>query len=433
MEKLLSGWGRNKFFKCRTYEPKNLQELIKLSNKNFIARGMGRSYGDSSIQKKKTIITKKLNKIIFLDEKKKVIKVETGIIIKNLIEILVSKNLFLPVTPGSKYISIGGMIASDVHGKNHHKVGSFRNHIDEIELLDRNGKLIRCSKNRNRNLFNYTIGGMGLTGLIYSCKFKLKSIKTDLIYQEKIKTINLQDTIKKLKQSNSWEYNVAWIDTSSIGSSIGRSIIYRGYHYGKVKKKNLKFKDKHLFKIFNIIPNWLMNNYVIKFLNNFYYLISFQTKNLISINDYFYQLDKIKNWNYLYGNKGFISYQVVFPERSSFKGISKILDVLRENKNFSFVSVLKYMGRNDGYNSFGMKGYTLVLDFPINKKIYKTLNILDTIVINNKGRIYLCKDSRITYKNFLKMKSGFLDRKFINIRKNNKYFFNSEQSTRLKI
>ena len=188
-------------------------------------------------RKKKTIITKKLNKIIFLDEKKKVIKVETGIIIKNLIEILVSKNLFLPVTPGSKYISIGGMIASDVHGKNHHKVGSFRNHIDEIELLDRNGKLIRCSKNRNRNLFNYTIGGMGLTGLIYSCKFKLKSIKTDLIYQEKIKTINLQDTIKKLKQSNSWEYNVAWIDTSSIGSSIGRSIIYRGYHYGKVKKK----------------------------------------------------------------------------------------------------------------------------------------------------------------------------------------------------
>ena len=176
-----------------------------------------------------------------------------------------------------------------------------------------------------------------------------------------------------------------------------------------------------------------MNNYVIKFLNNFYYLISFPTKNLISINDYFYQLDKIKNWNYLYGNKGFISYQVVFPERSSFKGISKILDVLRENKNFSFVSVLKYMGRNDGYNSFGMKGYTLVLDFPINKKIYKTLNILDTIVIKNKGRIYLCKDSRITYKNFLKMKSGFLDRKFINIRKNNKYFFNSEQSTRLKI
>ena len=179
MEKQLSGWSRNKFFKCKTFEPKNLIELQKLKIKKIITRGMGRSYGDSSIQKKSTLVTKNINKVINLDLKKKIIEVEAGIKIQDLLKIIIPKNFFLPVTPGSKYISIGGMVASDVHGKNHHRSGSFRNHIIELKIIDEKGKLHICSKNKNKTLFNYTIGGMGLTGIIYSCKFRLISIKSE--------------------------------------------------------------------------------------------------------------------------------------------------------------------------------------------------------------------------------------------------------------
>ena len=177
---------------------------------------MGRSYGDSSLKKKSILLTENLNKLLSLDIKNKIVEVESGIKINDLLKILIPKKLFLPVTPGSKFISIGGMVASDVHGKNHHNKGSFRHYIEELKIIDEKGKIHICSKKKNKNLFNYTIGGMGLTGIIYSCKFKLISIKSDLILQEKIKTNNLKQTIKKLKESKGWEYNVGWIDTSEI-------------------------------------------------------------------------------------------------------------------------------------------------------------------------------------------------------------------------
>ena len=242
MEKQLSGWSRNKFIKCKFFEPSSLTELKKISKKKIIPRGMGRSYGDSSLQKKSILSTKKINKIINLDKKKKIIEVEAGISVKDLLKFIIPKNLFLPVTPGSKFISIGGMVASDVHGKNHHKKGSFRHHILELKIIDEKGKLLKCSKKNNRNLFNYSIGGMGLTGVIYSCKFKLISINSDQVYQEKIKTLNLRDTINKLKLSNNWEYNVGWIDTSAGDTRLGRSIIFRGKHLKKSKKKNYYLK-----------------------------------------------------------------------------------------------------------------------------------------------------------------------------------------------
>ena len=174
MEKKISGWANNKFINCKIYYPKNILELKKVIKKKTIARGLGRSYGDSSIQPNSTIITTNLKKILNFDVRKGIIEAESGICIKEIISKTVANGWFLPVTPGSKNITLGGMIASDVHGKNHHKVGSFKNHIIQVKLINRLKKTVICSKKRNRNLFNFTIGGMGLTGIIYSCKFKLK-------------------------------------------------------------------------------------------------------------------------------------------------------------------------------------------------------------------------------------------------------------------
>ena len=433
MEKQFSGWSRNKFVNCKFFEPKSLEELKSLSKRKIIPRGMGRSYGDSSLKRKSILSTKKINKIIRLDLKRKIIEVEAGISIEDLLKIIIPKNLFLPVTPGSKYISIGGMVASDVHGKNHHKKGSFRHHIIELKIIDEKGKLHKCSKKNNKNLFNYSIGGMGLTGIIYSCKFKLISINSDKIFQEKIKTSNLKETIKKLRQSDNWEYNVGWIDTSVDHSKLGRAIIFRGKHLTQTKKDNLKYKENSTFSLNTIFPSWFMNFLSIKVLNYLYYMLNFQNKSNVNINEYFYQLDKVKNWNLIYGKKGFISYQLVIPEKNSHVAIEKILKTLIENKCYSFVSVIKYLGFNDGFNSFGIKGFTLVFDFPLYRNIDLILRKIDQIVIKYGGRIYLCKDSLTNASDFKKMNTGFENSDFKKIRKIKKRFFNSEQSNRLQI
>ena len=295
MKKQLSGWGRNKFINCNIYKPKNLKDLKKIKYSGLIPRGMGRSYGDSSLKKKSILLTENLNKILTFDFKKKVIEVESGLKIVDLLKILIPKKLFLPVTPGSKYISIGGMVASDVHGKNHHQNGSFRHHIIELKIIDEKGQMQTCSKHKNKDLFNYSIGGMGLTGVIYSCKFRLIPIHTDLILQEKIKTKNLKETMKILKESSNWQYNVGWIDTSAKNLNLGRSIIFKGKHVKTPKVKQLTFTESSKLKIKINFPKFLLNHLTIKFLNFFYYILNFQKKSLVKIDDYFYQLDKIKN------------------------------------------------------------------------------------------------------------------------------------------
>ena len=433
MEKLLSGWGRNKFIRCKIYKPKNLKDLKKIKYTSLIPRGMGRSYGDSSLKKKSILLTENLNKILSFDVKNKVIEVESGLKIIDLLKILIPKKLFLPVTPGSKYISIGGMVASDVHGKNHHQKGSFRHHIIELKIVDEKGKVKTCSNLKNKDLFNYSIGGMGLTGIIYSCKFRLISIHSDLILQEKIKTKNLKKTMKTLKESSNWQYNVGWIDTSAKNLRLGRSIIFRGNHKKIAKTKQLKFIDSSKLKIKINFPKFLLNHLTIKFLNFFYYLFNYQEKSLVQIDDYFYQLDKIKNWNLIYGKKGFISYQLVVPEKKSYSAIRHILETLIKNNCYSFVSVIKFLGRNDGYNSFGIKGYTLVFDFPLYDNIYNVLEQINKIVIKNNGNIYLCKDSIVKSSEFKMMNNNFYDKKFQKIRRIKKKYFNSVQSIRLNI
>lgn len=434
MSDLLSGWGRNQVLKCNLKKPKNLDQLKNITRGKLIARGLGRSYGDSSLQKNCTVITSKLNKILYFDKTKGIIETESGISIKEILQHIIPCGWFLKVTPGSKFITVGGMVASDVHGKNHHKFGSFRHQIIELKVLNENNKILTCNKKKNKDLFNYTIGGMGLTGIVYSCRFKLLKIKSNLMYQQKIKNKNIHETIKSLKESSKWTYNVAWIDTSARGKNIGRSILFRAEHS---KEKNLKKLDSTFLKnkrinFKNIFPNWIINSFVINIMNKIYFYLSFNNKSLIDINEYFYQLDKINNWNLIYGSKGFISYQFVIPFRNSTNTILKILHLLNKKKIYSFVSVIKILGKKDGFLSFGIKGFTLVFDFPISKDIYKTLEKIDDIIIKSKGNIYLCKDSRISVNKFSKMKSSFHSFKFLKLRKKMSRF-SSKQSERLKI
>ncbi|MDC0955999.1 FAD-binding oxidoreductase [Candidatus Pelagibacter sp.] len=431
MKKRISGWGRNTASDANISFPKNLKELKKEIKKNCIARGLGRSYGDSSIQPKKTIVTTKLNNIINFNEKTGILESECGVSIKQLNQFIINKGWFLPVTPGSKNITLGGMIAANVHGKNHHKVGSFGKYVISFKILDNKNRLISCSKTKNNKLFKYTIGGMGLTGVIFSSKIKLKKIFSDVIYEEKIKCDNLKETLANINKSKNWEYNVSWIDTSSSNKEIGRSIVSRG-HFQKTKKKDIfNYSTKEIFTLPNIFPFSLMNRFMIKILNTLYFNLSRTGKNLTSIDNFFYPLDKIKNWNNVYGKKGFISYQCSVPYKNAYKSIFEILMTMKKYKAYSFVSVLKSMKKKDFPLSFGQNGFTLVFDFPNYKDIAIILNKVNDIVLKYNGKIYLAKDSIISKKKFKDLHSEFYNREFISLRKKSNYFFNSLQSKRL--
>ena len=431
MKKRISGWGRNTAIVANISFPKNLKELKKEIKKNCIARGLGRSYGDSSIQPNKTLVTTNLNKIINFDHKKGILESECGVSIKQLNEFIINKGWFLPVTPGSKNITLGGMIATNVHGKNHHKVGGFGKYVVSFKILDNKNRLISCSRKKNRKLFNYTIGGMGLTGVIYSSKVKLKQIFSDLIYEEKIKCKNLRETLININKSKNWEYNVSWIDTSSSNNEIGRSIVSRGYFHKTNKRNIINYSSKEIFTLPNIFPFSLMNRFMIKILNTLYFNFSSSGKNLTSINDFFYPLDKIKNWNNVYGKKGFISYQCSVPFKNSYKSILEILMTMKKYKTYSFVSVLKSMKKKDFPLSFGQNGFTLVFDFPNYKDIAMILNKVNDIVLKYNGKIYLAKDSIIEKEKFKDLNHEFYNDEFLKLRKKSNYFFNSLQSKRL--
>jgi len=275
---------------------------------------------------------------------------------------------------------------------------------------------------------------MGLTGIIYSCRFKLKKISSNFLYRETIKNNNLKQTLDCINKSNKWEYNVAWIDTSAHENSIGRSIITRANFIKKGKTTEFYEKKRiNLGIILNMIPSLFMNRYLIKLLNELYFYFHKSYIDTIDIDTFFYPLDSIKKWNKIYGSKGFISYQCSISKKNSYSKIKEILQKIKKEKIYSFVSVLKSMSKTDKEISFSQKGYTLVFDFPIYSNVYKVLDNIDELVKKNKGKIYLCKDSRISKKRFIEINNEFMKKDFTALRKTQKFFFDSIQSKRLGI
>ncbi|MBK5285575.1 MAG: FAD-binding oxidoreductase, partial [Bacteroidia bacterium] len=325
---------------------------------------------------------------------------------------IIPKGWFIPVSPGTKFITVGGAIAADIHGKNHHLEGTLSKHLLWLELLIHDGTIVRCSENENTALFRLTCGGMGLTGIILSASFRLKKIESDKIRYEKITASNLNDVMRLFEDSSAWTYSVAWIDCLAKGRSKGRSILMRGEHAttneaGKYFRKKMK-KQKFSFPFY--LPAFALNHFTAKAFNEFYYRVSSIPKqNQISSFDFFfYPLDSILNWNRIYGKRGFTQYQFVLPMKSSYDGLNEILTFISGSGMGSFLAVLKLFGEeNKNILSFPMKGYTLALDFPVTKKLFPLLNELDSIVADFGGRIYLAKDMRVRMEMLKRMYPRF--------------------------
>jgi len=364
---------------------------------------------------------------LFFDKKNGLLKAESGILLADILDIIVPHGFFLPVTPGTKWISLGGAVASNIHGKNHHKEGGIANYIVSFELINESGESIFCSRTENTALFSETIGGMGLTGIISSITLQLKTIETSFIQQKSIKAKNLEELLDLFEQHHHFTYSVAWIDCLKKGKNLGRSILMLGEHATKNElSSNQKIALKlHPNKTINIpfyFPNFSLNRYSIQLFNALYYNKQWdkEKNSLVHYDSFFYPLDKINNWNKIYGNNGFTQYQLVIPFERGREGLKEIIHTISQSGIGSFLAVLKTFGKKDEFASslsFPMEGYTLALDFKISPEVFSLLDQLDKIVSAYNGKLYLTKDARMPKAMFEKCYPNFkaFTHKFISL------------------
>src|SRR5215203_1387955 len=441
MKKIIANWGNYPTMETdeRSFSfPEQLKQTLSQTD-HFIARGNGRCYGDASLEKF-TVSTLKYDKILSFDTEKGIFECQSGLTLDKILEVIVPKGWFLPVTPGTKFITVGGAIASDVHGKNHHVDGCFSRHVIDMDLILSNGETITCSSNINSDLFWATCGGMGLTGIITRARFDLKKIETSYIKQKQIKANNLEEIIELFEKYRHYTYSVAWIDCLQKGKHFGRSILMLGEHAkledldDNKKKDPLKLPSKTQITFPFNLPSFVLNQYTIRAFNFLFYgkNLSREINNIISYEPFFYPLDAILHWNRGYGKPGFVQYQFVLPLDSK-QGLIEILNKISEKGLGSFLAVLKIFGKQDDLISFPKEGYTLALDFPVRKGLFEFLDELDKVVLNYGGRIYLSKDARMKSEIFWRSYSNA--NKFVEIiKKYNPLFkINSIQARRLNI
>ncbi len=432
---MITGWGNyiHKKFKTNIYYPKNIVDLKKIlgkkSYKSMAIRGNGRSYGDSSIGKK-IISIRDFNKKIKIDNKNKILYCSANCTMGEINEVLIKRNFFFRVTPGTKFVTIGGAIASDIHGKNHHLEGSMSETIKEIELLLSNKTVIKCSKTKNKEIFKATLGGMGLTGVILNAKIKLKKITSEYIYERKVVSKNLKETIEHFEKYRNWEYIVSWVDMSAENLSLGRGITYLGKH---TNNKIIINKKDRTFNIF--FPSFFLNNFFLKIYNKlFFHLSKINKQRKIHLNQYFYPLDKIKNWNKLYGKNGFIQIQVLLKKKNILKNLTRLIEFFQINNKYSFITSLKKLGKkNNNYLSFPEYGYTIAMDIKYSSNIEEFHKKLENELKKINAKLYLTKDS-LMRSNYFKSTYPELHKfKKIKIKIDKRKFFQSSQSKRLSI
>ena len=403
MKKSIANWGNYPVVESNEESfafPEQLNSLIA-EQTPFIPRGNGRCYGDASLALR-TISTLKYDKILGFDIATGIFTCQSGLTLDQILDVIVPKGWFLPVTPGTKFITVGGAVASDVHGKNHHIDGSFSNHIVQMKIALGSGEMIGCSPSEHIDLFEATCGGMGLTGLITEVSFQLKKIETSFIRQKQVKAENLEEVIRLFDQYHDYTYSVAWIDCLKKGANFGRSILILGEHASiadlnkSQKKEPLQLpKKKQITFPFNL-PTWVLNTFTVKAFNFLYY--SKNTKkeinNVVSYEPFFYPLDAILHWNRGYGKSGFVQYQFVLPLEAK-QGLVEILRKISDKGMGSFLAVLKVFGKQESIISFPKEGYTLALDFPVRPGLLEFLDELDQIVLDYGGRLYMSKDARM--------------------------------------
>ncbi len=432
----ISGWGKSKKIVAETellenFDLRSLRETTKRHD-TFIVRGLGRSYGDSSLADR-VVLTTNYNRMLNFDPLNGILHCEAGCSLAEIIQVFLPQGWFLPVAPGTKYVSVGGAIASDVHGKNHHIAGSFSEHLLGFRLVTGDGELRTCSKTETPELFNATCGGMGLTGIITDATIKLIPVKSALIDQTIIKAQNLGELIQLFEKHASVQYSVAWIDCLKRGNQLGRGLLMLGR---ESDKSDLAYTERKPIAVPFGLPSFALNQITVSVFNEFYFqkVKQLHIQSTTNIDPFFYPLDSIRNWNLMYGKPGFYQYQFAIPKRVGSEPLVNMLSDIASSGQSSFLAVLKYFGpSNNNYLSFPMEGLTLAVDFKANSDSRKLMDRLDQIVGECGGRVYLAKDARMSAESFRKYYPNWEALAEIREQYKSNLYFNSVQSRRLGI
>ena len=396
---VIHGWGGYPTIDAQVITPTSLSSCHKpIEIQPLIARGMGRSYGDSA-NAPTVLQTTYLDHFIAFDKVRGLLTVEAGVTIREILKLIVPNGWFIAVTPGTSFVTIGGAIASDVHGKNHHVMGTFGQHLQSISVLLGTGEIVTTSPTERADLFHATCGGMGLTGLILTATIKLISIQSATITQTTIKTSCIEEACEQFEANSAATYSVAWIDCLAMGKELGRSVLMLGEH---AESGPLTCNATRPITVPIHTPAVLLNSLTMKVFNAAYYAAAKHNKSQkVSLLPFFYPLDAIGGWNKLYGKAGFVQYQFVLPKADGITNMRNILEKIASSGTGSFLAVLKQLGEeNDNLLSFPLTGYTLALDFKITEKIFALLHELDKVVVSMGGRIYLTKDALMTERTF---------------------------------
>jgi len=397
----LTGWGR-----CAGIQAKGiffesidpLLDCLKLPQ-DYIVYGKGRSYGDSALNVN-ALLSQRFNRILQFDPHAGVITCESGVTLAEIIDTFLPRGWFLPTVPGTKEITVGGAIAADVHGKNHHKGGCFSEYVLSLELLSAQGEVRSCSREQNQELFYATCGGMGLTGVILQATFRLQPVKSAYMRETVIRCADLEEILGLFEAKQDATYSVGWIDCLTRGKQLGRSVLMLGEH---AESGPLAREKPRTISMPITLPGFILNKYSIAWFNRLYYRLhpAFAEGKLVWLDEFFFPLDKITSWNRMYGARGFTQYQFVLPKEASLPGLKIIMDKIAASGLGSFLAVIKLFGQeNRNYLSFPLEGYTLALDFKIQPKVFPLLDELDRLVVEHGGRLYLAKDVRMSREIF---------------------------------
>jgi FAD/FMN-containing dehydrogenase len=397
-------WGR-----YPTVEPSAVVDLAWTQDLNLrgvqtpvLAYGKGRSYGDVCLNEQGTIVSMdRCTRIREFDRERGIITAEAGLSIQELLRVIVPHGWFVPVTPGTKYVTLGGAVANDVHGKNHHRVGTFGCHVTAFTLVRTDGTVMDCSPQHHAEMFAATIGGLGLTGIIATVTLQLIPIASRMIDEESIKSRSLRETIDlTISSDEDWDYTVSWIDVLASGAKLGKGLVLRG-NFSAVADGTLRARWKDpLLKIPLEGPSWLLSKPTIAMFNTVWYGKQFASmhRRHIDLEPFFYPLDAVDRWNLLYGKRGMLQYQCVVPLEGGEDAMRRILSTMQGGGISSFLAVLKMFGNvaSPGVMSFPRPGLTLTLDMPIGgKRMLDALDRCDAIVHEMGGRIYPAKDARV--------------------------------------
>jgi FAD/FMN-containing dehydrogenase len=403
MKKALSGWGRYPVVEAELFTPSTVGEVQRVLRSSgvgrFTPRGLGRSYGDSSLGHA-MLSSARLAHFLSFDDLTGLLHCGAGVSLNDILEVFVPKGWFLPVTPGTRFVTVGGAIASDVHGKNHHVSGCFCDHVEFLDICLDADRVVRCSPRQEPDLFRATCGGMGLTGMVISAAIRMKRIGGSFIDQTTYKAGDLGESLDLFDAHADKPYSVAWIDCLAQGDTLGRSLLMIGDH---AAAGELRAGPSPRISMPVDMPSALLNPFSIRAFNELYYqrIRKSPVNGRVHYAPFFYPLDSIGEWNRMYGRQGFTQYQFVIPKGAGREAMASILRRIAESGKGSFLAVLKAFGKqNANLLSFPMEGYTLALDFKIEKSLFPLLEKLDAMVLDYGGRLYLTKDARMSGETF---------------------------------